>query len=104
MEIELKNQTEKPFFERQEYSFEVMDDATPSYDLLKSEIGKKLNVDAGLVIIKKVENQFGKKSVKVIAYIYKTKEAMMKYEDIKEEKAVEKPVEAAAPAPAEKTE
>lgn len=89
MEIELKNQTEKPFFERQEYSFDIKDEGTPSYDKLKAEVAKKLNVDAGLVVIKRVKHQFGKSNVLVSAYAYSSVEALKKYEAIKEEKKAE---------------
>lgn len=89
MEIELKNQTEKPFFDRQEYSFDIKDKGTPSHDQLKAVVAKKLNVDAELIVIKRVKHQFGKPNVLVSAYKYSSAEALKKYESVKEEKKAE---------------
>ncbi|MFC1686114.1 hypothetical protein ACFLZZ_03785 [Nanoarchaeota archaeon] len=86
MEIELKKQEEKAFFQRQEYTFDIKADTTPSYDELKAEISKKLNVNAELVIVKKVEHYFGKSSVLVSAYVYSSTDTLKKYEGIREEK------------------
>ncbi len=97
MEIELKSQVEKQFFDRQEYVFEVKQGTTPSYEELKLWISKKLNVNADLVIIKGVEHQFGTSAVVVKAYVYKTPEALKKYEDIKEEKVEKKAGEGEKP-------
>ena len=89
MEIELKHQEEKLFFSRQEYVFDIKGENTPSYPQMKTEIAKKLNAKEELVMIKKVEHQFGKKNIIVKVYVYNSKEDIKKYENVKEEKPAE---------------
>ena len=89
MKIELNQQKEKQFFERQEYLLHIKDETTPSYDILKTEISKKLNSNADLTVIKKVRHQFGSKEIIVSVYVYSTAEALKKYEGVKEEKKAE---------------
>jgi len=91
METELKQQVEKPFFDRKEYVFEIKDKGTPSYDVLKQEISKKLNLNADLMAIKRVKHYFGKQSVLVNVYVYNSVESLKKYEQIKEEKKAAQP-------------
>jgi len=94
MNLELKHQEEKPYFDRGEYVLTITDTNTPSYPVMKAEIAKKLNAKEELVIIKRVKHQFGKKEIVVNVYVYNSAESMKKYEDIKEEKKEEKPAEA----------
>jgi len=94
MEIEIKQQIDKPFFDRQEYTFDVKDLVTPSYTELKTEIAKKLNVGEELIVVKRINQQYGKQKVVVAAYKYASIESLKKYEGVvekKEEKKAEQP-------------
>ena len=126
METKIISQEKNPFLNREEMVMEISSEVTPTSEEIKKEIGK----DENLIIIKKVNTNFGKKKVIVEVVIYDTIEAKNKVETIpkkirakmaEEEKAkveaekkaaaeakaateAEKPAEEAVETPAETTE
>jgi len=86
MEVNIKQQFEKPLLRREEYILGVKQAITPSYAELKAEIAKKLNKPESLIVIKKVDQQFGSQGAAVHIYLYENEEAMKKFEKGKEEK------------------
>lgn len=82
MEISIKKQKVNAFFERSELVVEASDSATPSYASIKAEVAKKLKVGEEVVVVKKVEQQFGKQEVLADVLVYNSPEALKKYEMI----------------------
>jgi small subunit ribosomal protein S24e len=80
MEISIKKQKVNAFFERSELIVEAVDSATPSYAAIKTEVAKKMKVGEELVVVKKVEQQFGRQEVLADVQVYNSPEALKKYE------------------------
>ncbi len=76
------------------YELEHPKQATPKkIDIIK-EISKDIKVSEDLIKIRHIYPHFGVEKVKIIAHIYKTKEAMKRFEEInKKKKKEEKKVE-----------
>ena len=87
MEFKVKTQKANTFFERSELVIEAKDNATPSYAAIKAEVAKKLKVGEELVVVKRVDQQFGMKDVTAEVQVYNSPEAMKKYEVVKVKKA-----------------
>jgi len=85
--------TENMLLDRKEIYAEVENTKTPNFDEVKDMISKKLNTTKDNIVVKEVLGSFGKRSFKVTAFIYDTKEALEKSEG-----KIEKPAEQ-APAP-----
>lgn len=77
------------------YELEYGKQATPKKEGILKEIAKDLKVDESLVKIRHIYPHFGVEKAKIIAHIYKTKEAMKRFEEInkKKKKSVEKKAE-----------
>ncbi|MBU1201900.1 MAG: hypothetical protein KJ583_00870 [Nanoarchaeota archaeon] len=104
--MKIIKQEENKLLERAEIVAEIVfSDATPSRESIRKELAKELKVDAGLVIIKKIETKYGERQALVQANVYKkadvlkkteTKHMVKRNEDkkkvVEEEKAEEKPV------------
>ncbi|MBU3923715.1 MAG: hypothetical protein KJ592_02255 [Nanoarchaeota archaeon] len=88
MESQILQQTKNPFLEREEYIIKITNETTPTFDEAKSQIGK----DTDLIVIKKINTNFGKKTFEVEAVVYDNKEAKEKIETIP--KKVKKKIEA----------
>ena len=81
-------QKKNPFLEREELVLEIESDTMPTYEEIKKEIGK--NVE--LVVIKKINTSFGKRIFLADIVIYDNAEAKEKIETIP--KKVRKKIEA----------
>ena len=97
MESKIINQTKNPFLEREEFTLEITNETTPTFDEVKSELGK----DASLTVVKKINTNFGRKTFLTEAVIYDNAEANKKIETIP--KKVKKKIEAEEKAAAEAT-
>jgi ribosomal protein S24E len=78
MESKIIQEEKNPFLERTELTLEIKNEVAPSFDEVKTEIGK----DAELTIVKKVNTSFGKQVFVVEAVVYDSKEAKDKIETI----------------------
>jgi len=97
MESQILQQTKNPFLEREEYIIKITNETTPTFDEAKSQIGK----DTDLIVIKKINTNFGKKTFEVEAVVYDNKEAKEKIETIP--KKIKKKMEAERKAAEEAT-
>jgi len=88
MNSEILNQTKNPFLEREEYSLKITNEKTPTFEEVKSEIGK----DADLTIVKKITTNFGRNTFEVEAVVYDNAEAKEKIETVPQK--VRKKIEA----------
>ncbi len=89
-----------PLLSRTEIKAEIeYTGATPSNNDVKNELAKQLSADVNLVVVKQILPIFGLRKSTVNAYLYDSKEALMKIERIKETKpkTEEKPKEDAKP-------
>lgn len=80
MEISIKKQKVNAFFDRSEIVVEASDTATPSYASIKAEVAKKMKVGEDVVVVKRVDQQFGKQVVLANVHVYSSPEALKKYE------------------------
>ncbi|MAG20390.1 30S ribosomal protein S24e [archaeon] len=99
--------TEKPLLGRTEITEELKLDKTPSNEDIKKSLAKSEKVDESLIVIKKIDQKYGKDKVEVSANIYKDKESLELFEKIKKKakkKTEAKPGEAPKEEPAEKKE
>ena len=78
MNTKIIKQEKNPFLDREELVLEITNDATPSLDEVKAEIGK----DAELTVVKKINTNFGKQTFMVEAVVYDNAEAKEKIETI----------------------
>ena len=78
MKSEIIQQKKNPFFCREELVMKVSSEITPTNEELKKEIGK----DPELIVIQKIDGNFGKQEFTVEAQVYDSKEAREKYEII----------------------
>jgi ribosomal protein S24E len=81
MEIEIANDSENKTVGRREITFYVLDyAATPTKDLIKTELCKKLNIHPDSTVIVRMDQTFGTKRGTCVAHSYATAEAMKHYE------------------------
>jgi len=78
MESKIIKQEKNPFLEREELTLEIKNEVAPSFDEVKTEIGR----DADLTVIKKINTNFGKQIFIAKAVVYDSKEAKEKIETI----------------------
>jgi len=78
METKIISQEKNPFLEREEIKLFVKADSTPRIDEIKKEIGK----DAGLIVVNRVNSNFGKQEFFVDLFVYDNLEAKEKIEVI----------------------
>ena len=109
MELKISQKTEQPLFAREElHGIIGFDGATPSRAEVRKKLAESIKSDEGMVVVNLIDPDFGSKSAKLTAHVYKTKDDLEKYESkttmyrhlTKEEKAklkeAAKPKEAAA--------
>jgi len=88
METKIISQEKNPFLEREEFILEIKNKTSPTFDEVKSEIGK----DAELIVVKKVNTNFGKQIFLTEAVVYNNMKAKEKIETIPQK--VRKKIEA----------
>ena len=71
---------------------------TPSNDEIKKAIASHLKSEESLVVMKKIDPQFGRSQADILAYVYNTKEDIIKIEPKKQEKKAAPGAEAPAEA------
>ena len=88
MEIKITHKENKPLLHREECIAEISDTKTPSNAELKKLIAEKMNKDESLVLVKKVNQKFGKQNTLVKFYVYNTVESIAKFERFRKVKKV----------------
>lgn len=78
METKIIKQEKNPFLEREDLVLEIKGEATPSFEEVKTAIGK----DADLTVVKKITTNFGRNTFLVEAVVYDNIEAKEKIETI----------------------
>tara|TARA_Y100000310_G_scaffold344950_1_gene460720 strand:+ start:4597 stop:4938 length:342 start_codon:yes stop_codon:yes gene_type:complete len=78
MESKIIKQEKNPFLNREEIIFEIKSEAAPSFEEIKKQTGK----DENLVVVKKVNSNFGTQTFTVEVFIYDSPEAKKKIEII----------------------
>ncbi len=107
MDLKITEKRENPIFDRTEIRFTAeFDSGTPSRKEVKELLAGKLGVEAELVVIDEMVQEFGKREVKGYAKAYKSKKSMeieheykMKRDAGVKEKKEGKRVEKPKPAP-----
>ena len=98
MSLKIINEKKQPLLSRVSYEMNIEGSkVTPSKDKIKEEISKKVKAKSELISIKKVYQHYGEAKVTVQAYVYSSKESLLKIEPPKKE--VKKEGEEAAPKP-----
>ena len=87
MELKILTQIERPYLGRKELVLKGSADTTPSKAQLKEETSKIASAPVEMVVVKKVNQQFGKKDFEVEVYIYSDEKSMKEFE--KEKKKAE---------------
>jgi len=100
MELKIVKQEKNPFLEREEFTLEITNEVTPSFEEVKQELKKDTDttkstnskegeasgnlgaLNPDLTIVKKVNTNFGRRTFIVEAVVYDNKEAMKKVETI----------------------
>lgn len=70
---------------------------TPSKEHVMKEIAKDMKVTEDLIKIRHIYPHFGTEKAKIIAHVYKTKEALKRFEEINKKKKVSKGKKAETP-------
>ena len=108
MESKIIKKQKNPFLNREEYIIEFVSGTNPSFKDVEEVIGG----DAGLIAVKKINNNFGRRIFSAEAFVYFSKEDKAKIETVskkmkskeqekkeapaeqpKEEKSVEQPLD-----------
>ncbi len=76
--MKIIKQEKNPFLEREDLIFEIESKATPSFDEVKTELGR----DTNLTVIKKINTNFGRQKFLIEAVVYDNIEAKEKIETI----------------------
>ena len=71
MKAEIISKEKNPFLGREEIIMEIKSNVSPTYDEVKKEIG----ADENLIVIKKINNNFGRHVFIVNALIYESLES-----------------------------
>ena len=87
MELTKSKEEAKKFLGRKELVLKGKADVTPSKAELKETIAKMTSSPAEMVIVKKVNQQFGRKDFEVEAYIYESEKFLKEFEKEKKKKA-----------------
>lgn len=95
MKFKITKQEPKKLLSREEYYAIIEEEKTPSHSVLKEEIAKKTGKSAELIIIKKIEQKFGKPEIEAKFYIYGNQDALKKFEPKSKAKAAQAPKAAA---------
>ena len=83
MSVNITNNSENKLLDRKEIEAEIsFDGPTPKRSDLKSAVGGKIGANPELMIIRKATSNFGRKTIKVLIHIYKTKETLMSTEPV----------------------
>lgn len=82
MELQILKETKMPLLNRKQVSLNVtaLKQPTPSKAELSKGIALKLNVEENVLSIKKVMQDFGTNSCKVVVNVYSSPEELKKYE------------------------
>ena len=88
MELKIKTQIEKKFLGRKELLLDGHSATTPSKVQLKEEIAKLTSATPEMIVIKRVNQQFGKQDFTVNSYIYDSEKAFKEFEKEKKKKEV----------------
>jgi ribosomal protein S24E len=109
MNVEILSSKENQIMGRKEVEATVsFDSATPKRAELKSAIGGKIAANPDLMVVRSVKPSFGMKSVKVLSYVYSSKESLMSVEPkhikVREGFMQKEEKKKAAPAPKKKKE
>jgi len=80
MELKLSTKIEKKYLGRKEIVLKGSSPTTPSRVDLKEEAAKIASAAPELVVIKKVNQQFGKKTFEVEVYVYDDEKSMKEFE------------------------
>ena len=87
MEIKISTKIEKQYLGRKEIVLKGRAEITPSRVELKEEAAKLASAPAEMVVIKRVNQQFGKKDFEVEVYVYNDEKSMKEFEKEKKKKA-----------------
>ncbi|MEM2955967.1 MAG: hypothetical protein QW041_00055 [Candidatus Pacearchaeota archaeon] len=86
MELKIIKSEKKPLLEREEYIVEIVNSVAPSNIELKKMLAEKLKKDENLILIKKINQQFGTQYINAICYVYSNPESIKKFERFKKDK------------------
>ena len=87
MELRISKEEAKKFLGRKELLLKGRADVTPSKVELKEEIVKMTSSPPEMVVVKKVNQQFGNKNFEVEAYVYESEKSLKEFEKEKKKKA-----------------
>ena len=76
MESKITKREKNPFLHREEIEMEVLNNISPSF----AEVKKIIGGDENLIVVKKVEGNFGRQSFSAQALVYENEEAKNKIE------------------------
>ncbi|MAF37034.1 hypothetical protein CL622_08015 [archaeon] len=103
MEIKIRSQQKQPLLSRTDYTFEISGTKkTPKTDEVLSLVTKKCKAKDEVVSIKGIYQRYGASKVEVNAFVYSSKDELLRVEPPKkkkEEKADAKPAEEKATKP-----
>jgi len=83
MNVNVLSTHENKLLDRKEVEAEIaFDGATPKRADLKQAISGKIAANPDFMVLRKVASSFGKKSVKITAFVYHSKESLMSIEPV----------------------
>lgn len=86
MELKEIKKKDNVFFDRKEIDFSVNEEITPSNAQIRAEIAKKLGVSEEVVVIKRIEQQYGQHEAIAHAFVYNKEDSRKNYEKVKVKK------------------
>ncbi len=86
MELKIVKKDIKKLVERTEVYAEASEKKTPSNIEVQEAIVKELGKDKELVVVKRINQDYGRNKEKILAYVYDSLESKKKFEPKKKEK------------------
>lgn len=87
MEVHIKQRKDNPVLQREDFECLInFEGPTPNKEAVKELVGKALAANVDLITVNRMLQQFGLQQVVVYGCVYKSKEAMPKPKEKKEEK------------------
>ena len=81
MQIEITDKINEDLLKRQRINFIIeFDGATPAIVEVRKLLSQKLDVDMSNLVVRRIYNEYGSRRAKGYAYVYNTKQDMLKTE------------------------
>jgi small subunit ribosomal protein S24e len=80
MDVKVLSSRENKVMGRKELEFVVVSESSPRSDEVRAELCKSNGISPELMVVVRIDSQYGSRTSRGIAHAYETKEALMRFE------------------------